>query len=448
MRARLTSAAVAAIACAVTLALTTTAFAATISGTVRDSYRLATVSGVAVSILSADDPASQLTSATTDANGAFRFSGLADGSYYLYFADAADRYWPAWYEEESEFWEADPVTVSGSAETTLDMQLDPEHVKYVSHLDTPTAEPDATTTLYVGEQATIDTTCTDALWGGGLFGMHVTLQSSKDQVTWSDVSSALDPDWDGTYSAPVVPGRSGTWYYRFAIKDAIDSEATESAVACLTAVLRPTHWEGATFKGTSVSDLSVPAAWQTLVIAARLTDESGQPISFASARVQCSVDGVTWANSGYPASPDLNGLYYASVMSGQWTFYRFAYFASDGEFSSASQPVVMRSPWATHWGSPPGKSRPHKQVVFAGMVFPPVGSPSKLVWVEIQRAGVNRWDKEWAGWARGSTEYDAVHWSVVRTLTTKGKYRFRATVKRRDAYHFPVTSHWFTTVVK
>jgi len=449
MKTHIASATIAAAALACSLMLASTAMAAAIHGTVQDSYRRTKVASITVTLFDADGEGSQIASTTTAADGTYHFTGLAAARYYLYFSDASDRYWPAWYDQEPEYFEADPVKTHGSVDTTANMALDPEHPKYATQLSTATVSAGGTTTVSLGDSVTLETTATDFYWHYPASSVHMTLQTSTDQTTWTDVEPALDPDWVGTYSATFTPKTRGAYFYRFSIADAIDAEATSSASVRVNVVVPMTSWQGATFASTVATDVTAPSAWQTLTISARLVDGVGLPKTGVGTVLQGSADGVNWVDSPPSAvTSAANGWYSAHVVSGVWTFYRFAFYALDGQLSSVSQPVTLRSPWALSWTQLTRTVSRNKKFTVAGVVWPPTMSPSKLVWVEVDHYAHKKWSVVRSGWVTARRAATSTTFSLVLTIKSGGDSRIRASVPRGDAYRMPQPGSWYYIYAK
>jgi hypothetical protein len=423
------------------------AHAATVSGTVTDDYNGAVLSGIGVTLVGEMD-SSQVATTTTLADGGYAFSGVGLSGYYMYFSDPADRYAPEWFDDSSDFWDAEPVYIEDESDAIdADAALSPIHIKYRIRLSTATVDPAEGASCLVGDSVSIATAATDAYRGYGLFGFPVMLQSSPDRSNWTAVGLALDPEWSGNYSATVVPARAGTTYYRFAIPDAMDSEATASASVQVHASTPSTSWRGVCAEGTSTADVTVGAARQNVRFRAQLLDARGAPKTGAAVRVQRSMDGRTWIDSSTTGrTSGSDGWYAATVTSGQFTFYRFVYVSTGpSDPTTVSNPLTIRSPWDLEWRS--SRSVRHgTKCDFAGTVWPSVTSPKKLARVDVQFFKNGKWRAPKSAWAAAKKTGRCIRFSARVTLPQKGKYRVRVSVPRNDGYRLPVVSGAWRTV--
>ena len=64
-----------------------------------------------------------VTDSDTDASGAYRIGGLAEGNYKLYFYDNNGDYLEKWYDDKPNLSNADPISVTSGMTSTIDVQL-------------------------------------------------------------------------------------------------------------------------------------------------------------------------------------------------------------------------------------------------------------------------------------------------------------------------------------
>ncbi len=174
---------------------------ATIYGTVTDG--VAPLSGW---VELYDDSFNYLGYAYADGEGAYYFTGLADGDYVVHF-QYFDGYTPEWYDDAADFGSATRITISGPGTVVADAVLD--------------------------AKASISGTVT--LPGGGAAGVGAVTLYDAEQ---NSVDSAWTPD--GTYSFDYV--RPGTYYLRF---EGFDGGANT--------------WYGGTFDFASATAVTVAA---------------------------------------------------------------------------------------------------------------------------------------------------------------------------------------------
>lgn len=79
--------------------------------------------GITVSLLSAYPGWSVVKTTTTDANGSYRFDGVAPGSYQLRFFDPSGAYGRQWWSSDGTYRVSQPVVVAAGATTTANQEL-------------------------------------------------------------------------------------------------------------------------------------------------------------------------------------------------------------------------------------------------------------------------------------------------------------------------------------
>jgi hypothetical protein len=423
MKLRLKALTIATLVLGFLLAGAATAYATgTIQGTVRDSYLSNPVNGVLVTVVEAANADSLVATTSTATDGTYRFTGLAESSYYLYFSDPALRYWPQWYDWVDTFADATSIDTTASSVFVADVRVDGVHVKLRSRLDTAAVSADSSATPFLGQAVTLETTATDALWGDPLTGMRVYLQSSADRSTWTTVGPADGSNYDGTYRSTFTATSVAVRYYRFSIGDASDSVATASPDVRIAPKVPATSWQGATLEGTATTDI-VAAASQPVTIRGRLLDHAGVPMIGANVVLELSADGVNWTTGpAASAVTTVAGEYHATVRAGDWTFYRFAFRSTGYDLSSVSGRVMIRAPWAIRVTAP-RHVKPGKRFFIEGRLNP--GSPRAIqVRVSVQRLV----GKTWRGYRTyvgiGKKQGNNTFFNVRPTLP-KGEYRFR-----------------------
>ena len=94
-----------------------------IAGTVSDAAH-APLAGIAVTLYDANQ--NLVGNTTTDGSGAYAFSGLAAGTYYVGFVDTTGAHATRFANDESSLESADPITVTDPGTTTVDATLPTE----------------------------------------------------------------------------------------------------------------------------------------------------------------------------------------------------------------------------------------------------------------------------------------------------------------------------------
>jgi hypothetical protein len=294
-----------------------------IGGTAYDGYLQAPVSGVKVSLCpSGGGLTDALASTTTDANGAYGFSGVGPSSYTLYFEDPAGRFLPQWYDYQVDSGKADWITVDAPGAYQVDVFLDGVGTQHQTVFSATTiASSDGL--FWAGRPMTLQANLFDAISNAPLDSLPVTVQSSVDRRVWETIGSASPHPVDrGSYVFTHVPLDYTPRYFRLCVATSEDFLGSISTEVRWSPALPSGVWETVLCNGAPVSSLRTGA--KTFVLAGTLRDKDGRLNRDDYVFVEQSLDGVTWFPATATVSQPTPGGYEAKVQTGKGRMYRLS----------------------------------------------------------------------------------------------------------------------------
>lgn len=417
-----------------------TAYAASLSGHVGDSYLTTPIQGAHVEVINGDSSSNAVVaSATTLVDGSYHVSGVPDGSYLVYFSDPLGRYFPQWYDHASVIGDAAAIDMAGSAAYVADADLDAFAVKVRATLSAAALDDPAMANSFLGDTVSLSTSAQDAIWGDPITDLRVILQQSTDRRTWTDVGPASHDNYDGTYQAQFAATVAGSRYYRFAIHDAPDAEATSSADVAVSVVGHPTSWSEVWIDGGWGAEATTTVG-SRMAVHGVLIDGAGHPISYASGvTLEYSYDGVVWNPTWERVDPGANGAY-AAFAGESAPLYRFHYPGGGNVWGSVSRNLVFRMPWKVQYlSTSPSKPRANRTFTLSGIIRP--RADGKKLKLQIQRWNGRRWADYRTVWA-GTHFFDFESTTFsAKTKLRAGRYRVRA-IAAADAYRLEGSSGW------
>ncbi|MDR3685501.1 MAG: carboxypeptidase regulatory-like domain-containing protein [Coriobacteriia bacterium] len=421
--------------------------AASIDGVTYDDYTMAALRGVSVSLFDANgDWASILASTTSGPDGSFHFTGLAPGDYFLYYADPTGKYESQWYDYESTVDWADPITIDAPGHQDASAYLDPVRVQYLATLTTATVTV-GSGAQWAGLPFTLTSEMYDSMWGDGLDGMPVVVQSSADRIHWSTLGAAsANPSvWSGGYQFTCFAPDATPRYYRFYVPATPDVVSTSSPDVFVHPAIRTASWGPLSANGTAAPNVTV--AGPMFPLEAQLRDQFGNPVVGASVHVSQSLDGRTWFDCPAIVRETAPGRYTASAEAGRGRIFRFESRTGGTATPAVSGIVSVLAPRKAQCWFSNGLPHVGRTTEISGWLWPRGKKGTKLVSVVVQRRVGGSWKA-----------YKTFRPAIIDGPTGASRARIKLKYSKRGAYRvhmyvpgtkgfLPTTTPWVTCAV-
>ncbi len=277
-----------------------------ITGTITDSSTGQPIAGVCVTVSPASDIGNAISTACSDATGAYHAIGIPTGTYLVAFADPAGNYSEQWFDAKADALSADPVEViTGSTTSNVDAAMSPAG-KISGVVTDSSGQPIQGVCVYAYEATTFNEAngnCTDS--------------------TGTYVIGGLTP---GSYDVEFAPYGSpyiGQWY---------DNSATSSTATAIAVTAGATqHANASLVTGGTVSGTVTDAATHAPLsgICVDVWDSAGYSSS------GCTDSSGVYTTGGLPT-----GTYYVQFYDGSGRGYLTQYYNGQTDISQASTVAV------------------------------------------------------------------------------------------------------------